>query len=1466
MPRSAARRTVLAWSAASLAAVAALGAAAALAAPLAARRAVIALCRERLGIEVSVERVGGFVLRGVEIRGIRALGPASAGPLVGLEVGRLRAAYRAGDILRGLDALLAGASLEVDGLAVRLDLDRPGRPPAAGAPPPSLPAVLPRILLDSGRVDASWRGAEAALGGVSLGVEAVGEGRYAIRLGIRQAAVEHPRFKVGPGPLDAAAEYGGGVLTIARAGLGSAVVEGARVDLGRLPAEADAEIPVTLPGGRVLLRLRRSGGATGIAWSTDGLDVAGAADALPAGLQPGRPDAAGAISTRGSLRLPDGRAELLEGSAEALWTDGRVNGVSFGRAALLARAGEGRLVVDRLELSAGSNALALEGLQAPLDVLLGGDRQRLLAHSAGRVSVDLGDIPALAALAGMRWSPGIATPPHRLTAGGEIRDGRLALGRSALRARGLAVEIEGAELAAPPDGSGWADAPVALRAKVSIPDLSALAAIVPLPAMVGSLFADAAVGGSLAAPEGSLRVAGAGIAVGGYKVGTVRLEAEGARSAVQVRRLELRPGSRNLLQLREIAFDPAALFDDDRTRVLDGLRGRIDLDARDLTALLAAAGIAFPAGGQAPPQHLAASGVLEGRGARFDEAVLRSGSSTIRLRGSSVRLPRGARAWQDVAFETALEVTVPDLSDVAGLLGAPGLAGTLRVDGRLRGTARSPGGSLSVDVEIADAAALAPLLPADEPPSGPLRLRASAEGGAASAAGRFLVELGRGSWREVPFAGARVAGRFEASDATGVRVDLEEVGIEAFGTGLASSRPALLEWGGGRLRVTALELRGPNGALSLEGGTLPGCVISASLGLAGLSSGSWLAAAGIAGVTFEGGMLEASFSGSCDAPVASVRAAVPKMDVAGLGRGSADLRGDYRPGMLRLARIAAVFKGGPVLELAGEVPLDLSHPARLPAGRLRLEGTLSVPDLDAFGVLLPAAARFSGRLEAALAISGSWAEPSGSLRVRGFLSPPPGTGLPLPPSPLALDADLLLSREALRVDRLAAESPELSVSGLGSYRPGVPWIRLAQVEGGLSAGRIEARLAFTARRLGWATAAVEGLRRVEGRVEGEVSASGSLGDPRVEGVLVVRDGSLRFGDAPGIEDLQARATLAGRTVVVERLAGEYGGSPFAVDGRVRFPAAGDPLVDLRLSGTNLILFRDRRTSVRGDVALAATGPYSRLSVGGAVTITGGGLVYNVFLKDLLEIPRRPAPGETLVPLRFRDPPLRDLRLDVRVGAREPFPIRGNLARIAVRPDLVLSGTGQRPVLTGTVHVEPGRLSLPGGPLAVQAGRVEFVAASPDRPRLDIPASARMLGYDIAVRLTGPLDEPEVVLSSAPPLPREELLLLLLTGTPPASAGTDALRAAAGTRVAVFVARNFLEKVFGEGFVEAEEIVLERFEMDYGRTVTESGGATIDTRFRLTGDLAGTGGALYLTSQKDAYDDYNVGLRLLFRFP
>lgn len=84
-------------------------------------------------------------------------------------------------------------------------------------------------------------------------------------------------------------------------------------------------------------------------------------------------------------------------------------------------------------------------------------------------------------------------------------------------------------------------------------------------------------------------------------------------------------------------------------------------------------------------------------------------------------------------------------------------------------------------------------------------------------------------------------------------------------------------------------------------------------------------------------------------------------------------------------------------------------------------------------------------------------------------------------------------------------------------------------------------------------------------------------------------------------------------------------------------------------------------------------------------------------------------------------------------------------------------------------------------------------------------------------------------------------------------------------MATYLGRTMLGRVLGEESTESGESILDRFDLVLGQAVTRKGEETIEASFRLRDNLLGERDTLYLRGEKDIYDAYNLGVRIVFRF-
>ena len=564
-------------------------------------------------------------------------------------------------------------------------------------------------------------------------------------------------------------------------------------------------------------------------------------------------------------------------------------------------------------------------------------------------------------------------------------------------------------------------------------------------------------------------------------------------------------------------------------------------------------------------------------------------------------------------------------------------------------------------------------------------------------------------------------------------------------------------------------------------------------------------------------------------------------------------------------RLRAVFEGSSDevarLQLDVELPYDPASPTVLyQPGPVRIAVEAEDLRMEVLDQLLEAGTRVTGRGHVRADLEGTWEGLRGRLSLRAANVRAPEIDAALgEPVEIELEAELG-DRTAIRSLVVRAGTDELVRMEGALELPFDPRAWASSREAVLDAP-LELSADFALPLAGWVERA-EGVRRLSGDLSGRTRVHGTLRRPLFTGDVRLRDGELRLTSAfPAIRGMNADIGLDGRTVRIVSLTGEVGAAPCELTGRIEVDDEG-PQIDLALRGRNLLLARSMTLKVRADTDLTLRGPLEALRAEGEVVITEGRHAQDIDLLASLSPSGAPANPEGWRPSFWTVPPLADMELDVRVLSSSEFRLRGNLYDFSVRPELQVRGTGRVPIFEGRVYVDPSALSLPSGRLRVSSGVVEFRRNRPYSPELAITGEMRSRGFDISAQISGTVSEPEILLSSTPSLPNDELLVLFLTGQLPQGSVDERLQAAQS--VGVYLAQDYFTRLlFGD--TTADESAFDRIAFEVGADLSRSGAPTMKGILYLEPHRSRTGKTTYLVAERDKYDFLNYAFGIRFRF-
>lgn len=370
-------------------------------------------------------------------------------------------------------------------------------------------------------------------------------------------------------------------------------------------------------------------------------------------------------------------------------------------------------------------------------------------------------------------------------------------------------------------------------------------------------------------------------------------------------------------------------------------------------------------------------------------------------------------------------------------------------------------------------------------------------------------------------------------------------------------------------------------------------------------------------------------------------------------------------------------------------------------------------------------------------------------------------------------ADLKVSLKSK--DRKLAVNGELLTPG---YAPAVfradtafapaAWARDSEL---LKREKINARLELPRVDVSRFAPLVPAVKKLSGVVNGFATVTGEIGKPDVRGTISLAGGEVAVDPAvyPPLSGIGAQVDFAMDRVVLRNLNATAAGGTLKATGTVSISAGKPGPVELRVVCDHMPLKRDHSVIVRANTNLTLAGPVESPMLAGTVEI-----VDSLFFRDIELIPVGvPLVGPSAAALPKLDAPqsktdkipapFKDWKLAVTVRTPRPFLIRGNLGTGEVMANLKVGGTLGDPRPVGEAKITEATAALPFSKLRVRNGIIRFTGSGLD-PVLEIRGTAEPRPYRVYAYVYGNASDPQLVLTSSPPLPQNEIMTLLATGS------------------------------------------------------------------------------------------------------
>lgn len=451
------------------------------------------------------------------------------------------------------------------------------------------------------------------------------------------------------------------------------------------------------------------------------------------------------------------------------------------------------------------------------------------------------------------------------------------------------------------------------------------------------------------------------------------------------------------------------------------------------------------------------------------------------------------------------------------------------------------------------------------------------------------------------------------------------------------------------------------------------------------------------------------------------------------------------------------------LQFAGA---DFTLDAKLTGSAKRVDLELSRFDLARLKPLMGGDVP-QGTIAASLALTGN-RRAQGTIRVTGKGISVQEEGLPLNP-PLDLTLDGTLGQQGLSLDGRIVGSFEQPLT----LQAQVP-LQVSLAEPGASLdedGPISGRIAWHGELGPLVDLLPVGEQRVTGEGTIDLRLDGSVADPQVAGTVTIRNGRYEnLMAATVVEDLTMTLEGNNQRLEIRELSGTDGQKGrLKVTGAFDLAAEPAPSLQAKLAMTDFAVARRSDLYARMDAEVSVDGNLADgLDVKG--TITNDEIRANVQPDLPASVPTLEVElvrdGKPVNPRKAEDEeasPALPIRLDITIDLPRRVFVAGAGLDSEWGGKLFVTGTANKPFITGKIEPLRGLFSFFGKQFDLQEGSVAFDGSANIDPTLDLSALYDGDDFTATIRVSGSASEPKLSMSSDPDMPQDEILSQVLFG-------------------------------------------------------------------------------------------------------
>lgn len=296
------------------------------------------------------------------------------------------------------------------------------------------------------------------------------------------------------------------------------------------------------------------------------------------------------------------------------------------------------------------------------------------------------------------------------------------------------------------------------------------------------------------------------------------------------------------------------------------------------------------------------------------------------------------------------------------------------------------------------------------------------------------------------------------------------------------------------------------------------------------------------------------------------------------------------------------------------------------------------------------------------------------------------------------------------------------------------------------------------------------LEDLTGEANLDLQVGGSLFAPELYGRARVKNAFIKIKGLPhALEQLEAELDFSHQRVLISKITSFFAGGRLQGSGEVQVLGKGNVPVNLKVSSSSVQLNMPDKMRTNGALDLVFLGKWFPYTLSGTYRVQGG-LITKSFLNTeegdgakggvMASGPKQSIYLPQALALNRFSP----LAFDIQIPIEKPVNIKNAELLGLSTGQIQLRGTPSAPLLFGQLKLEAGaQLYFRENTFNVNSATARFNSPLKIDPELFLSANSRIKDYDVSILLQGLSSNPQVSLTSEPPLAEQDLVSLLALG-------------------------------------------------------------------------------------------------------